>query len=82
MYVTRGVKHRKLPGHSSSAIETKAVQNETSNLLTSRTLHHSAGTASYALLRIMFKDIPLLFLVDHILKNTGKLSHLASAAKS
>ena len=45
------------------------------SLLTS-SLASSAGIASHALLTIMFKDVPLLFLVDPILQNTDKQSQL------
>ena len=50
------------------------------SLLTSRASHLSAGIASHALLTIMFKDIPLLFLVDPILQNTDKQSQLFGQA--
>ena len=64
------MKNRKLLGHSSSAKETKAVriQKEMSNLLTSRTSHHSAGKASHAILTIKFlKESTTAFLADPIL---------------
>ena len=53
------------------------------SLQTSRALHLSASIAGHALLTIMFKDVPLLFLVDPILQNTDKQSQLflASARK-
>ena len=50
------------------------------SLLTSRASHLSAGIASHALLTIMFKDVPLLFLVDPILQNTDKQSQLFGQA--
>ena len=52
------------------------------SLLTRKALHHStsASIASHALLMLMFKDVPLLFLVDPILQNTDKQSQLFGQA--
>ena len=44
----------------------KQKQYKKMSLLTSRALHLSAGIASHALLTIMFKDAPLLILINSL----------------
>ena len=59
--------------HVDRNIGTKQKQYKKMSLLTSRASHLSAGIASHALLTIMFKDVPLLFLVDPILPKSLRL---------
>ena len=55
---------------------TKQKQYKKLSLQSSRALHLSASIASHALLMIMFKNVPLLFLVYPMLQNTDKQSQL------